>query len=255
MTVRVDVGIHHRYRFSGWAAIAAMLFLSSCSPLDSEISGNSRMPEKRVQALESPELSSELKKSEPERAADLQDLSQDSFRNTTLIPGDRVGSLTATTTYNDLVEQYGEESLESVEVHLGEGQFAPGTRVHQDDRSFSVVWTDEQRTAVQSVRDFGVAWQIEPGIGVGTSLIELREKLGEFELYGFGWDYGGTMDLAGTVLEPYQEVLVLRLSPTPAIPNSMNRYESVMGERLFPSDTPAFQDMNLAVREMIVILK
>lgn len=174
--------------------------------------------------------------------------------DTTIVPGDRVGAVTATTTYDDLVALYGVDSLEPVEVHLGEGMVAPGTRVNQGAQSFSVVWTDESRTAVQSVRDFGVAWQVDPGIGVGTSLSELREKLGEFELYGFGWDYGGTMILDGTVLEPYKENLILRLGSTVENAGLTEQYQSVMGEQLFPSDTPAFQEMELAVREMIVRL-
>lgn len=238
MKIPVYAGAQPLYRASG-LLLAAGLLLSACSLSESQPSATPQPTESQAQSMENPAASS---------SPDAPEF------DTTIVPGDRVGAVTATTTYDDLVALYGADRLESVEVYLGEGMFAPGTRVTQGAQSFSVVWTDESRTAVQSVRDFGVAWQVDPGIGVGTSLSELRDKLGEFELYGFGWDYGGTMVLDETVLEPYKENLILRLGATVETGGRIGQYESVMGERSFPSDTPAFQDMELAVREMIVRL-
>jgi hypothetical protein len=175
--------------------------------------------------------------------------------DTVVVPGDRVGLVTTTTTYEDLVDLYGEAALEDVNVHQGEGLFLPGTRVNQGDRSFSVVWSDETRTAIQTVQDFGSAWQVDPGIGVGTSFADLQSKLGTFELYGFGWDYGGTLRLDSTDLAPHTDVLVLRVSPTVDPTTVRSSYETVMGDQLYPSTTPTLQDLDLAVSDMIVTLE
>lgn len=175
--------------------------------------------------------------------------------DTVVVPGERVGPVTTTTTYEDLVNLYGEAALEAVEVHQGEGMFLPGTRVNQGDRSFSVVWSDKTRTEIQTVQDFGSAWQVDPGIGIGTSFADLQSKLGTFELYGFGWDYGGTLRLDGTELAPHTDVLVLRVSPEVDPTTVRSSYESVMGDQLYPSTTPALQDLDLVVSDMLVTLE
>jgi hypothetical protein len=178
----------------------------------------------------------------------------DPVLDSTLIPGERVGAITANTTYADLVNLYGAEVLEPVEVHLGEGMFQPGTRINLGDRTLSVVWADDTQTAVASARDFGPAWQVEPGLGLGTSLAEMQAALGDFEVYGFGWDYGGTVVLEGTVLEPYQDSLFLRFSPRDGWESPPEAYFTVMGEARFPADAPALQTLDLVVTEMVVLL-
>lgn len=222
----------------GFALIAGLL-VSSCATSNTP-SDMSDTPKGTVQNTEPTE--------QPSPADD------PSASSMEIVPGDRVGPVTTSTTYEDLVQLYGESALEEVQVPMGEGTFSSGTRVGQGDRSFSVVWIDETRTSVQSVQDFGSAWQIEPGIGVGTSFADLQTKLGTFELYGFGWDYGGTLLLDGTDLEPYEGVLVLRVSPGVDPTSVMDSYETVMGEQLFLSDTPALQDLDLSVSDMIVTL-
>lgn len=241
-----SIQIKPLYRSLGFALAAGLLVSSCTASIDSSNSDTAPETAQQVEgSVQSPAPEvSPSSAAEGEADADL-----------AIVPGERVGSVTTRTTYDDLVGLYGEDALEDVEVSMGEGTFSPGTRVNQGDRSFSVVWLDETRTSIQSIQEFGPAWQVGPGVGIGTSFEDLQTKLGTFELYGFGWDYGGTLLLDGTELEPYEGALVLRVSPGVDPTSVAESYESVMGEQLYLSNTPALQDLDLSVSEMIVTLE
>ncbi len=172
----------------------------------------------------------------------------------TLIPGERVGPVTATTSHADLVNEFGSAALEDGPVAMGEGFTQPGTRVTPTpggEDGFTVVWLDDSRTRVDQVREFGPAWQLRGGIGVGTEFATLQEVLGPFQLYGFAWDYGGTLELVGTSLDADSWAIVLRVGPRDL---STPLPETLLGDSLFPSDHPDLPGMDLVVREMIIFL-
>ena len=131
-----------------------------------------------------------------------------------IIPGDRVGPIASDTSRDRLVELFGEAALTDTEVAVGEGFTESGTVVAEgSDDTFAVIWVDDSQTEPATVKDFGPAWQTPEGIGVGTSFAELQDILGPFELYGFGWDYGGTLVLEGSNLSDYYGSLILRVQP------------------------------------------
>jgi hypothetical protein len=171
-----------------------------------------------------------------------------------VIPGERVGPITAETTREDLVAMFGADNVRDEDIHVGEGFFEPGTILElEDGRSLSLLWTDETRTEIAAVKDFGPAWHTPEDIGIGTSFTELQSKLGEFELYGLAWDYGGTVVLEDSQLDQYDGLLILRLQPDPeAQERSPNAWQAVAGDELFSSSNPNFQDLGLTVGEMIV---
>jgi len=171
-----------------------------------------------------------------------------------VVPGERVGAITANTSRADLVSLFGEASLTDEEVPVGEGMFQQGTRVNLGDgRSLSVLWSDESRTQISEVRDFGTAWKLPEGIGVGTSFTALQDVLGPFQLYGFGWDYGGTLSLDETPLATYGDSLVLRVQPEADV--SASEYDTtIMGEQLVSDSDPSLRSLDLQVSEMIVYL-
>lgn len=189
-------------------------------------------------------------------APPLEATKSDVLPDTLVIPGQRVGPVTRDTTREDLAKQFGEARLTEQSVNIGEGFTEPGTRVDLGpERSFSVVWADTTRTKPVEVRNLGPAWQTPQGIGVGTPLSQLQQKLGQFELYGFAWDYGGTVLLQGSKLAQYEKTLVLRVQPGPdATEKSPNDYRAVMGERKFSSTNPHLRSLDIKVREMIVRL-
>jgi len=173
-----------------------------------------------------------------------------------VVPGVRVGSVTRNTTRQDLVKRFGAARLKDQPVSIGEGFTEPGTRVNLGSkRSFTVVWTDASRTKPKEIRNLGSDWRTAQGIGIGTSLAQLQQKLGTFKLYGFAWDYGGTVVLEGTKLANYKDVLILRLRTAPnAAVRSPNDYQAVTGDSLFSSTNPHLSPLKPEVGEMIVRL-
>lgn len=180
----------------------------------------------------------------------------DSLADTLVIPGERVGPVTRNTTRQELAKRFGQARLTDQAVNIGEGFTEPGTRVDLgSERSFTVIWSSTARTKPVGVRNLGPAWRTPQGISVGTPLNQLQQKLGPFQFFGFGWDYGGTVLLEGTKLAQYQKTLVLRLATAPNTPErAPNDYQAVLGDRKFSSNNPRLKSLGVKVGEMIVQL-
>ncbi len=177
----------------------------------------------------------------------------DPLADTQAVPGERVGPVTEQTSREELAQLFGEENLTDEEINIGEGFTEPGTRVDLGDRSFTVIWADATRTEALEVRNFGSAWETPEGIHVGMPFSELQDKLGAFELYGFAWDYGGTVALEGTPLAEYEEMLILRVHPNQnAAQTAPDDYQAVIGDVLYASTNPHMEALEPKVGEMIV---
>ncbi|WP_017301412.1 hypothetical protein [Nodosilinea nodulosa] len=171
-----------------------------------------------------------------------------------VVPGQRVGPVTAETSRADLSARYGAAALQDGPIQMGEGTTEPGTVVNPGpDRQFSVVWQDASQTRPQLIKDFGPAWQTPEGLGVGAPYVAVKAALGSFQLYGFAWDYGGTVVLEGSQLEQYNGYLILRLNPSEAaLAQHAEAYQAVMGDELFASDNPNLDVLKPSVYEMVV---
>lgn len=170
------------------------------------------------------------------------------------------GTLDAATTRAGLEAQFAGAVRDTV-IHVGEGQFEPGTVIHPDDpqRRAEIIWQDSARTRPWRVQVAGdsSAWRVGPGITLGTTLDTLARLNGApFPITGFGWDYGGTVmgwgggALERTLLGGNGRVL-LRLSPRAAAPDEAD-VRAVQGDGVFRSSDPAMQRLAPAVRQIIV---
>jgi hypothetical protein len=112
--------------------------------------------------------------------------------DTTIVPGTRVGVITAKTTYTELVKIFGQQRLTPKKVYGLEGQVVfPGTLINLGkNRSLTVAWKDAKKLQPLHVIIEDPAWKTTSGIGIGTSLAKLRRILGEFKITGLYWDYG-----------------------------------------------------------------
>ncbi|NET50729.1 MAG: hypothetical protein F6K09_18975 [Merismopedia sp. SIO2A8] len=173
--------------------------------------------------------------------------------DTTVIPGERFGMVTAATTYEQLVAEFGSDRLSNTEIHLGEGFMAPATRVDLgNDYSFSVVWTDGDRSAPLEIQDLGSGWTVD-GIYNGMPFDELQTTLGDFELLGFGWDYGGTVMLEETPLEAHNGKLFIRLQPSPTVIDSASEeFLAVTGDKAVNSSDPNLEGMDIKIEQVVV---
>lgn len=174
-----------------------------------------------------------------------------------IIPGERVGQVTSKTTRRDLVKIFGRSRLvdKTISGAEGIGSFA-ATQVNlHRGRSFLVVWSDKTRTKPLNVQNLGTAWKTSEGIGVGTPWSELRNKLGDFKLFGLGWDYGGTILLESSKLSRYQGKLVLRVDAnTKAAEKYPNDYQAVAGDGTFSATNPHWQRLGMKLAQVIVVL-
>jgi hypothetical protein len=178
--------------------------------------------------------------------------------DTTIIPAQQFGPITPDTSRADLAELFGEAALTDTEVHVGEGFTESGTTVNLGtDQAFSIIWMDASQAQPSTVRDLGHVWHTPEGIHVGTSFAELQAVLGDFQLYGFGWDYGGTVVLEGSGLDKYYGSLILRVQPTE--PSAFQQlpedaFYALQGDRPLSSQNPYLANLDLVVDEMIVYL-
>lgn len=177
--------------------------------------------------------------------------------DTLIVPGERVGPVTRTTTRRELTKIFGASRLvdKTISGPEGMGSFA-ATEVNLNrERSFLVVWTDKTRTKPLDVRILGTAWKTREGIGLGTLWSELRSKLGNFKLYGLGWDYSGTILLETSKLAQYKGKLFLQVNPAA---NAGNRYpqdyQAVLGDGTFSSSDRHWKPLGMRVSRVTVIL-
>ncbi|MDZ8032537.1 hypothetical protein [Nostoc sp. DedSLP04] len=179
------------------------------------------------------------------------------LKDTLIVPGERVGPITRTTTKQDLVKLFGASHLvdKTISGAEGIGSFAATQLNLNQGRSLLVVWSDNTRTKPLDVRNLGSAWKTREGIGVGTPLSELRKKLGNFKLYGLGWDYGGTILLDSSKLSRYQGKIIFRVDAAPnASEKFLNDYQAVSGDGTFSSSNPHWKPLGIRLAEIIVVL-
>ncbi|AFY55634.1 hypothetical protein Riv7116_3161 [Rivularia sp. PCC 7116] len=180
----------------------------------------------------------------------------DAVNDTLIIPGKRVGSITAETTRADLVKIYGESNLKDETILQVEGTVSvPATKVNQGTPgALTIFWKDETRKEILYIRGFGSQWKTPEGIGVGTSLSGLREILGEFKLTGFGWDYGGLVNFKDTKLSKYRGKLSLTLNPGDenVYGKYPKQYGAVSGDIELSSTNPNLEPLDVRVYQMTV---
>jgi len=190
-----------------------------------------------------------------------------------IIPGVRVGPITNRTSESQIRALYGPENVRRKDIQLEEGASFPGTVVYPDDpeKTFIIRWRDPSfRNLPESVLFRGPhsIWKTDKGLSLGTSLKEIETINGKpFALYGFGWDYGGTVagaesgilaELGKKEHDPLTvRSLILRLSEeifsTGSVSITREEFREITGERILRSDHPVMQKLNPRVDEMIVV--
>ena len=243
-------------RWHLWLALGTLSLLTACQPPSTVDSSSAANSTDAAEPVTNAQADNGQSPSEPDDATKSDDLPTP-LTDTTVVPGDRVGPVTADTSRADLAAQFGESALKDTEVAVGEGFTESGTIVNAgSEQTFAVIWVDESQSEPATVKDFGAAWETPEGIGIGTPLVELQQILGPFDLYGFGWDYGGTLVLEGSNLSQYYGALILRLQPAdPAAPQQQaEAFTAVLGDKLIASDNPNLAELDLVVDEMIVYI-
>lgn len=113
-----------------------------------------------------------------------------------IIPGERVGSITATTTEAELQEMFGVDKVKIQSIPIAEDATQEGVILYPGTpNEIEIIWetaASEGKPAFIRIGKDSTQWRTPDGITVGTSLEKLEEINGKpFKFYGFDWDYGG----------------------------------------------------------------
>jgi hypothetical protein len=175
-----------------------------------------------------------------------------------IIPGQRIGRVSAATTEQELVRAYGAAAAERGRVELGEGETAPGTVLFGADslRRLEVLWQDTVSRAHPArviLRGRTSVWHLPAGIGLGTRLRQLEQSnRGAFTLAGFGWDYGGVvLDWRGGALAPLLPGVRLYLDPD-THQRDNPAYRAVLGDREYGSSAEPMQALDPSIYQIFV---
>jgi hypothetical protein len=184
-----------------------------------------------------------------------------------LVPGVRVGPVTAKMSETDLIRIYGKQNVQSKAISLGEGEYEPGTSIYprEPGKTLVVLWKESEPRRLPKVIQISgekSVWKVTHGISLGTTLKELERLNGKsFILTGLG---GG--EYAGTIVSWEQGKLenefteqgrvILRLNYPPGEgPAGQKDDPTVWGDRDFRSDHPDMQKINPRVYEIVFEFK
>jgi hypothetical protein len=116
------------------------------------------------------------------------------------------GPFAKSITHASLVKAFGKRNVAIERVGIGEGEMQTASVIFPRDkaRRIEVLWIDEKRRRNPSEIRTGIesTWRTGHGIRRGMTLSEVEALNGRpFELWGFGFDYGGTsLDWKGGAL-------------------------------------------------------
>ncbi len=164
-------------------------------------------------------------------------------------PG-RVGAIVkGATKPEDLARIYGAANVKMAKMSPQDGgeEDIPGAFVHHmTDDSLQITFSDDGKK-ILSITILGKNWRSKEGLRIGTPIDQLeRINGGPFQLYGFGWDFGGQVFARGRALRGYD----IFLAPTA---DGGKVREQVIGEGKYSSRHPAMKVLRPQVNLITVL--
>ncbi len=176
--------------------------------------------------------------------------------DTLIVPGKRVGAITAKSTFADLVKIYGKQRLSSKKFYGAEGQVElPATLIALGkNRSLTVVWKNAKKLTPFQVIIDDPTWKTAEGIGVNASLSKLRQVLGEFKITGLGWDYGNqVVNLSPAMRAKYNGIGITVDADRAAAKKFPADFRAVSGDSVTPAASdPRWKSLKMHVSRLSV---
>lgn len=115
------------------------------------------------------------------------------------IPYQQVGTIKANDTEADLINKLGQDNVTREMLGREYGETIPGTIIYEGQpNQLFIEWRDGRAyEVIEKIRieKENAEWQTAQGIKIGTTLEELKAiNGGEFEFFGFEWDYAGKVN-------------------------------------------------------------
>ena len=178
-----------------------------------------------------------------------------------IVPGQRVGPITASTTRADLDAMFGKENVQERNLEISEGPESATVVFGQDpSAALAITWDRERPSTIHIC--FGTQtgpcrWRTAGGIRIGLPIREL-EKLNEkaFQLTGFGGEPQGTVTSwrKGQLEEDPAACghLIVRLTPTAELTGTLSKSEAsllkqLQGEKPYSSNYLPMLELNPVV--------
>ena len=187
-----------------------------------------------------------------------------------VVPGQRVGPVSAMTVRANLPGIFVANEIEDDEIELDEGQVFPATLIAKKvpSEALAIIWSGKgpgahpkQIFLCRGLRRGACRWHTSAGISEGTRLDELEKLNGKsFTISGFGANYGGNVQSwDGGSLESLEcgGRLTLTLDGERqrggplAVELTADERHSITGDKPVPSSAPAMRKVNPAVTEMV----
>ena len=179
-----------------------------------------------------------------------------------IVPGQRVGPITAATTRADLDTLFGKDNVRDSSLDISEGPEA-ATVIFGNDSSaaLAVTWDKERPSEIHicfATQTGPCRWRTASGIRIGLPLVELQKLNGKAFLFaGFGFDgQGAVTSWRHGALEEDPAAcghLLVRLTPAGEVEGrTMSKQEAglmkqLQGDKQYSSGSVAALDLNLLV--------
>jgi hypothetical protein len=168
-------------------------------------------------------------------------------QDSTIIPGKRVGLITAYSSLETLRAIYGSASVRSCQLDAAEGELIAGAKLFEGtDRALEIIWAEDGvEKRISDIRILGKAWKFANGLKLGLSVPEVEKINGQaFRVSGFEWDYGGYATFPEGKLSGG---VTLRFRPTEKAYSPEAR-----GDILLASDSPALLSAQPVVESITI---
>jgi hypothetical protein len=179
-----------------------------------------------------------------------------------IVPGQRVGPITASTTRADLDTLFGKENVRDSSFDSSDVPEAATVVLGNDtSAALAVTWDKERASNIHicfGTQSGPCRWRTASGIRIGLPLMELQKLNGKsFQMAGYGFDGQGSVTSwrHGALEEDPAACghLVVRLSPAAEVEGrSMSKQESIalkqlQGDKPYSSSTLSLLDLNPVV--------
>ena len=163
-----------------------------------------------------------------------------------------VGLIGHETSRKQLERAVGKDHVVDHRFDQGEGIFLPGVKVMPGTPYELNLQTDGE--TIERIEIVGGAIALDNGVRVGSTLAELRTTLGPFEMFGFGWDHGGTL-IASGFEPPGFEVAVQTQPADPKGHTFTPKGLEVLrgGDQRFPSTHPGLDEIEPRVTSITLV--
>jgi len=163
-----------------------------------------------------------------------------------------IGFLAHDTSRRKIERKLGGDKVVEHRFDQGEGIFLPGLKLLPGTPWELNLQTDGE--TIERIEVIGSGYELASGVRLGASLSDLREALGPFELYGYGWDHGGT--LLTPDFEPPGFQIAVQTEPAKHDEAGLGpKGREVLrgGESTFPSTHPGLDELEPHVASITLV--